>query len=383
MATTKQEMAVFQYTPEEDEVFNQVASRYMDFKQNSENVTDATPSPAEAFEKFAGKVFTPNSAAPSTTPAAFSTSERVTETPLQRFTRLQAEMERFQKDLAGLDKTGDQDIAALLSKELAGLQKDMVDTAADPKLAPFLQANYPLNSQTVTAKNVGSALTQQMKEYKQQQDEIKSKVDADAKEENRSGLTYDLYLSNYPNNSLSNLPGLDSRLSKLEKIIGIDVAELPTTFPDIVSGITFLQKSLSAVKDPNKLDPILRRMKTLAGELETLQEQKKVLQGAKVTEYEEKVRNLYEVLPAWDTAAHQLPLILARLQTLKEMSDVGSSAGASLSTLEQDGNKVDASLKEAQAALDQVSDSLKSSIQEMQGHVDTLEKKFDAVAAKH
>lgn len=385
--TDKQEMQCFEYAPEEeDQSDTQIARSLMGYKnKRSEDVCDNAISPSVAFEKFAGKVFnassTVNTKSVTTKEAVLSTPNGKIETPLEKYNRLKSELEKFHKDLSTMDEA-DAAVSALFTNEITALQTVLQAIANDPKMAPFLQADYPLTSQTVTGKNVSAKLTKQLSDYASQAQEQKNKQAAETKSEHQ-GLTYELYMSNYQTNDLANLTGLDQRLSRLEKVIGMNTDNLPSCFPDILTGILFLQRSLTSFKDPQKREPILRRMKTLTGELELLHDQKTNLHGTKMTEYEDKIKALYVLLPTWDAAALQLPLVLARLQSVKDVVDVGGMVEGTLDALEKEHTSIDAAITAGQAALNAVALSLSDCVKTVQKNVDTLEKKFDEAAKKY
>merc|ERR1719273_2320209 len=95
--------------------------------------------------------------------------------------------------------------------------------------------------------------------------------------------------------------------------------------PDIRTSITFLSRKMASL-DKDKLKNAEKRMKTLCSEMKNFDKEKNKLAGAKKSEYQKRISELYTMMGRWDQSTEQLPIIAARLQAIKDTVDAGKGA---------------------------------------------------------
>lgn len=201
-----------------------------------------------------------------------------------------------------------------------------------------------------------------------------------------SNPSYELYMKPEKGASASaDLISLDARLSSLESQLGINNAEqIASTFPDLSTGIAFIKQRLLYLRESNNSDPLMRRVTNILAELEELEKLKTSLEGegnggqiVRPKEYEAKVHKLYEEMPAWDEAALKLPLILARLLSVKQLSERAADAKPMLTQITADQDKMEKKISSNRKNLQKLTAELKGSLKDMESTITTLESTFD------
>jgi hypothetical protein len=251
------------------------------------------------------------------------------------------------------------------------------------------------------------------------------KTDAAAAGEPAAALTYELFVKNNSgqstaaaaaaascNNSNSNssknkaqqaaaaaasnrmqfsLVELDRRLGSLETLVGPDEGgdtKLNIPFDDIQTGLTTLHRKLELL-DQHKLDGIYRRIKTLSAELDMIEQQQQAVmtesqqqKGGKGSVYMEKIASLYSIMHRWDTTAQQLPLVVSRLQSLKDLHEESADAAVRLQHVARTQDKCRLLLQSDRTALRKLQESVAANAKIMHTNVTALESRFTALAAK-
>lgn len=382
MADSKTSMEFFESNPD-DETPEAVPATE---RKKNEDVIEEEFKPSLAFEKFAGKVY-------DTTASDFSDSsirkissrrgdyntlrqnKQKMETPMERYNRLKSEMQEFQEELAAIATQADAkndavgDVSKAVSADLSKLEGELGTVLQDKRLAPFLEHSFPISQSDIVQKSVASQLLSELSKAA-----TKTKPGPPGSSD---GVTYELYYNPSANNKLD-LAALDRRLATLESTVG--GTEAAPGFPDIQTGLLHLQRKLELL-DQQKLDAAYRRIKSLVAELELFEQQKAATSG-KPTGQEQKIDELYKLMSRWDKSSEQLPLVVSRLQSLKDLHEESANAVARVQALEKQNAAIDSLLRNDQAALSQVSKSLATNVGVMAGNVKALETRFDELAKK-
>jgi len=353
-----------------------VASRHE--RKKNEDIQEQGISPAAAFAKFAGKTVDYKVSAPTreATPSALIATQGLpaAESPHERHLRLKASLVQFRAELQNLPKDGD--LAQVLLKEAAKLEASLEAIVADSKLAPYF--SEPLTQPTQLSKTTAQLLAQLKTEAKVPPGPpaaagSKMAPPPPAGATIASGLTYELYLQQDQKAGVPDLTAIEKRLHQLEQSVGINE---PAAFSDLQSGIVHLRRKLAILESPRELEAIMRKVNNLLPELETLEEQKQQIAGAKSSSHEGAIHTLYKVIPEWDAAGRQLPGIVARLQSIKTLCEQGASARGTLSDLQKEQIQMDALLLANQTAYSKLVGELTSSMKSMEAAVTSLEKTF-------
>jgi len=369
-------MQCFSYEGTED----QPRAAHQERKKN-EDINEAGISPAEAFAKFAGKsVDYKTAAVVSEAPSPAFVSSYVAESPQDRYKILKAAIAQFRAELQTLPKDGE--MAQLLIKETAALEASLEDMVKDAKLSA--KFNDPLAQPTELSKTSAQLLAQ-LKQPESKSPAPPPAAGAGAKPAppppaGGTGVTYELYLQqDQKAGNAVDLSAIEKRVHQLEQSIGIGDAGV---FSDLQSGIVHLRRKLAILENPRELEAIMRKAHNLLAELETLEEQKSQIPGAKSTAQDRVIHSLYKVVPEWDAAGHQLPGIVARLQSIKVLCEQGAVARGTLSDLQTEQAQMDALLLSNQTTYVKLVGELTASMKNMEASVNTLEKSIAAIAAK-
>lgn len=374
------EMECFEYTPEED-----AGPARQPYKPRTEDVVVKDIDACASFEAFAGanlttQDYTKSHYIPSLGSSALTLAADTRETPAQTYERLTAELARFKSDIASAKTVeGDVDISSLLTEELAGLEASLEATSKDAKLAPFLKPSFPtlpadLSSLPGTGAQSGvltKTLGEEMQKFRSTMEQK-----SPAEEKTAKGVTYEIMAPPVTSSPNVDLVALDKRLTALEGVVGGEesAAEgLGRQFPDLTSGVVYLRRQLKTLNEPGVLEPKLRRIDALMAELELLEQQKQTIPGAKNPEYEQKLNKMYECMGEWDAAARLLPGVLARLQSIKDVSTEGADASSQIKKINDDQAGIDALLASQKIQLQQTKDSLSKGLAEMEATMTQLD----------
>lgn len=347
-------------------------------RKKNEDIQEQGISPAEAFAKFAGKTvdykasFSPKEVSG---PVLIAPGAPQAESPQERSQRLKASIALFRAELQRLPKEGE--LAQVLLKETAALEASLEAIVANAKLAPYF--NEPLTQPTQLSKTTAQLLSQLKTEAKAPPGPPTSAGSKSAPPPpgaGTNGLTYELYLQDQKA-AVVDLSAIEKRVHQLEQSIGINE---PTSFSDLQSGIVHLRRKLTILESPRELEAIMRKVNNLLAELETLEEQKQQIAGAKSSPHEEAIHSLYRVIPDWDAAGRQLPLIVARLQSIKTLCEQGAAARGTLTDLQKEQAQMDALLLANQATHTKLVGELANSMKSMEAAITSLEKTFADVA---
>lgn len=399
----------FSRIPEEPELPAILASRPLvvepEQKGARQKVVTAPLKPALAFERFAGKLFTATEGKDgASSRAEFSRlppGERAFESPVDRFNRLQAEIEQFKADLQTLVNqvtpavrgvSADDPLAALsneLSKNLVELEAQLRDVVSDPKVKALLQPSAALDAAALAQRDAMAKLLFELAQLRTgcaaETGAAKGKQEAKAP---ASGAVYELYLphertaagSAAATTATPDLAALDKRIAALEKSIGTPGDAAPG-FPDISTALRMLNRKIELLCNESHMDATLRRAKALSAELMALEQQRAKAVG-RASPHEAKVNELYNMMHRWDKAAQMLPTVVARLQSLREVHEEAASVLSRLAQLEQQHDALERILKQDTEALQKLSESVAANAATMQKNLTALEQRFAALEHK-
>jgi septation ring formation regulator EzrA len=160
-----------------------------------------------------------------------------------------------------------------------------------------------------------------------------------------------------------------------------------------------LQQKLELL-DKDKLDYFYRRIKSLQVELDNVEDRKKRIQlltssstnsvsasaGQNISNIANisaaKIDQLFDSLTKWDKTGDQLPAVIARLQSLKDLHEQTALAVTRLHAVHELQSSVDVVLKEDQKAIKKLGESMQENANMIQANVATLESRMDSINEK-
>ena len=420
-------------------------------KKKSEDVVQLDLKPSLAFAKFAGRIYdsradsstssplslakiTPlplsssSSSRSSEPPSAYSTSISLSspfEAPVDKFNRLKREVAQFTADLQLIaascppqDDIGD--LAALLAKELKGLDDELAeavkgagvaklmgeeqavagdggDTFLAQSIAKLQAAAHTNSSVTITAPAASSAPSAAPSDavHHHQQQQVLSSLDRRvAALERTVGLPVGLLSSS--NSAVASAKGKAATTGRSSTSNtasgGASVSHLSysSPYPDLYTAIMTLHRKLLLL-DPARLDSLHRNIKTITADLELIQPSSSTPSSSSSTAPPSssstptpapplvdasRTSEMYEVLMRWDGWVGQLPVVVARLRGLKGVVEEAKGLGERVRRMEVEGEAMRRVLEEDREALARLSQSLPEHLQQVERNLQAMQQRI-------
>ncbi|TPX31796.1 hypothetical protein SmJEL517_g04965 [Synchytrium microbalum] len=288
---------------------------------------------------------------------------------------------------------------AELSKALVAQLRAFKDKSVPSVAQPIKQAEAPVSSQT----------TQKIARSDQH-------------------VTYELYYA--PETArltqLSNLGSLESRITNLERVIGISYlddglnnGDGNTAMPlllesgSLMAAMERFETQLTLLTQPRKLETVSRRVKSITIELERLAEAKKKehlesslalhssVYGLDMTgtshpsqepphsashnnsnDNEQRVKHLFNTLEKLDPIVSLVPHLLSRLQSLRSLHTEAAVFAESLRTLAIEQNHVTESASNIGESVTRLQDAVKDNANVVQSNVEALDARIKSLISR-
>jgi len=193
--------------------------------------------------------------------------------------------------------------------------------------------------------------------------------------------TYELYYK--PGDKAltdGNLASLDKRLATLEKTIGTTNEETAPSFPDIQTGLRNLSRKLELL-DQSKIENIHRRIKGVMQELNDF-ETVRAKQGQVSSPHEEKIETVYALMTKWDHVSSTVPVLVSRLQSLKEIHEDSANAMVRLENVEKQIETCQTILTDDKSTLTKIGQNFAANVKTIQTNISGLETRLGSISAK-
>lgn len=367
-------------------------------EQKSDDVDTNNLRPQLAFEQFAGKVYSRSAAefadgdlrgklrqvsSQRAEFVSFPPSEQIFESPLERFNRLKEEIAQFQQDMQVLSgKAASKDdapanVSIAISKELSKLETDLGSMVHNKAFRTFLDPSYR-DASDLEQKNLMDKL---MHEMGKAGGLVKSDETKAAGTGGKGQITYELYYNPQRDGTrtLASLVDLDKRISIIEKCLGVANEDKSFSFPDVHAALVHLSKRLELL-DNHKLEGVNRQLKSLMGDIEAFHQVKETAEQGNAQN--EKINKLYEMMTKWDESSEQLPFVISRLQSLRELHEESAATVMRVQSMDNDQAEITRLLTHDKQALDRVEKNLASNLKVMQNNVKTLEARITELNSK-
>jgi len=314
------------------------------------------------FESFAGKVFAPigTSGAKKGLEITYqSVPDTLTETPIQKYRRLKAEITEFAESLKEVKADGNADpdapTAASISEDLSKLRAILSQPGSN--ILPQFKNGEPATG--------GEYL----------QSELSSHLAKARKNQSVEPAVFSLSSEVTTHCDEATLMKLDERLSKLEKIFGQDETIDIETKSDALSSINFINSQIDILSEPGKARDLEERVKELNGQLDLLTKSLHKKSPATVG-MSKRTTKLLEKMPIWDKASTQLPIIVDRLKNLRELNVDAAGVSDQVSKIKEQQETLSATLDEDRALLKQVFETFSSNVEEIHASVKSLDERI-------
>eukprot|EP00484_Ammonia_sp_Unknown_P001157 CAMPEP_0197022370 /NCGR_PEP_ID=MMETSP1384-20130603/3285_1 /TAXON_ID=29189 /ORGANISM="Ammonia sp." /LENGTH=386 /DNA_ID=CAMNT_0042450407 /DNA_START=31 /DNA_END=1191 /DNA_ORIENTATION=- len=347
----------------------------------STNVIEEQIAPSKAFQIYAGQLYDPSSSSARVYDTTQS-ADRNFESPLQTYKRLQFEIQQFKDTLQEISDKAQKEqqdptkqITQQLSQQLNELWSNVEAFKNDPQIAGlFAEANNALID-TVSA----DYLFKRLQEFQAQ------KMGGDDTKDDGQGAdskaVFTLYHDGSMNNQTYRMKEIHDRLANLEKIIG-PKPDNPT-IGDMTRSVEYLSSVLSLLSDDMKLDGLVRRAQVLRKKLQEIQAKGHAAIELQITKTkEEKINKLFDMMTRWDQAALQLPTIVSRLRSVKNLHEESANIVQKVNRLETQNQLIQKSLESNQNILNNVTKSLQENATTMQNNMRLIQERLDKINQK-
>lgn len=174
---------------------------------------------------------------------------------------------------------------------------------------------------------------------------------------------------------------ITDRLSNLEKILGPKPDN--ATIGDMTRSIEYLSSVLSLLSDDNKLESLVRRAQVLRKKLQEIQAKGHAAIELQITKTkEEKINKLFDMMTRWDQAALQLPTIVNRLRSIKNLHEESANIVQKVNRLQTQNKLISQSLQSNKNILDKVSKSLADNASTMANNMQLIQSRLDKINEK-
>lgn len=333
--------------------------------------------PIKAFERFGGKIFDPSQPIGKNAEVYDATSKNDAkfESPLQKYKRLSSEINSFVNELQQVSQKASSDasdptkeITQKLNEEISKLWSNVEEFKTNPQLASlFAEANASV-LETVDA----SYLVKKLQQF-QAQSQNNSNNNSNNNESNVATLT--LYSDGNTNSQSFRAKDIEDRLTNLEKVVGPPPEHGNNS--DMWRSIEFLDKRLSLLGDQSRIEGLVRKAETIRKALQDYNSKAYQSIDEQITKTkEEKIEKMFDMMTRWDQAAIQLPTVVQRLRSLKNLHEESADVVEKVQRLDTQHKLIKQTLESNEQILKQVNQSLAENAKTMSTNVQAIEDRI-------
>jgi len=299
-----------------------------------------------------------------------------TETPEQKYQRLNCEVRQLLDDLdqlkeSGAEKVGNQSLIGL-AKQTASLQ----DQLSGLKLEEYLGSEPVKDLQDPSGATKRKLLTQ-IEQLKVSKTTAETATDNRMPQDNQ--VMYELMMK--PDTSKmeerQKLALFESRLESLEKVLGpsqqkLSVLSVETNTKNVTAAISVLNSRLGLL-EPSHLEHVEGRLAALLQKLTSISEKKVALEDS---EKNNKVAELYDMVTANQAIATALPDVVDRLDSLQALHEQAMQFSKTLVQLDSLQQKLESNLSTNQKTLEETKAKFSENLGTIQKNFDTIDQRL-------
>merc|ERR1712154_654906 len=148
------------------------------------------------------------------------------------------------------------------------------------------------------------------------------------------------------------------------------------TIGDMTRSIEYLSSILELLSDDMKLEQLVRRAQVLRKKLQEIQAKGHAAIELQITKTkEEKINKLFDMMTRWDQSALQLPTIVSRLRSVKNLHEESAN-------VVQKVNRLDTQNKMIQQALESNKNMLENVQSSLSQNAATMTKNMESITAR-
>merc|ERR1712228_995812 len=193
-----------------------------------------------------------------------------------------------------------------------------------------------------------------------------------------SKAVFTLYHDGSMNKQTYRMKEMNDRLCKLEKIVGPKPDN--ATIGDMTRSVEYLSSVLELLSDDMKLDQLVRRAQVLRKKLQEIQSKGHGAIELQITKTkDEKIKKMFEMMTRWDAAAMQLPTLVKRLRSVKNLHEESANVVQKVNRLETQNKLIQQSLQSNKNILQNVQQSLFQNAQTMNKNMQLIQERLNKI----
>ncbi|CAH1790279.1 unnamed protein product [Owenia fusiformis] len=303
------------------------------------------------------------------------------ETPLQKFQRLQSEIQELAEEVNQLqatvksEKSNDKTNPVVVAGQVEYLQNQLTDLHLEKTLGPDAQIDLG-DPQGALHKRLLTHL-----------DAVKTPKPAEkgGKPTQKDGteITYELHYkpeqAKFTHNA--RLADLDQRLERMEALIGQSPEKMSALTSDTDSksilGAVQAISARSSLLEPDHLDSIEGRLQALSQRLAIVTEKKGAVEEV---DKQNKVSELYELVKRWEAVSSTLPEVVDRMSALKELHEQAMQFSHALTHLDTSQQSITTQLSSHGTMLKQLEGTFKANIDTIKANCASIDSRIKAIS---
>lgn len=307
------------------------------------------------------------------------------ETPLEKFKRLQRELQELESEVKDMKPSGDGEGAAAapvdLTEKVSSLQSHLQSLQTD--VVGGGSSSSALRSGPALQTDLSKKLLSQIEAFSGHSAAAGGSSSTDTSKKSAQGaadcVTYELFYqpAQAEFSGVSRASQLEDRLSQLEKLLGKDGRVLSSitggvagASGDLLSAMSVLQAKM-ALLDPGHAEAMNGRLATLLQNLKQLQQSKSADESKKT-----KVAELYDMVARWDTVATIVPDLIGRLKSLKALHEQAAHFSNTLRDVDVGQQQINGRLEGQAKVLQELEERLRVNMESIQANCQSLEARI-------
>merc|ERR1712129_301094 len=260
------------------------------------------------------------------------------------------------------------------SQQLGNLWSNVEAFKDDPKIKSlFAEANSAMLD-TVDA----NYLFKRLQEFQAQK--LNGGGGSGSGDANESKAVFTLYHDGSMNKQTYRMKEIHDRLCNVEKIIGPKPDN--ATVGDMTRSVEYLSSVLELLSDDMKLEQLVRRAHDLRKKLQEIQSKGHGAIELQITKTkEEKIKKMFDMMTRWDQAALQLPTIVSRLRSVKNLHEESANVVQKVNRLETQNKLIQKSLESNKNMLQNVQSSLSQNAATMTKNMESITERLNKLQA--
>ncbi|CAF0785447.1 unnamed protein product [Rotaria sordida] len=283
-------------------------------------------------------------------------AEHETETPIERYKRLMAELQELEEEFNRASKEG-------LSKEESENLNVLVQhiQQLQEHTSKVYGAKFLLNGRDTSSLLTKLAAT-------------KHEAKQTSAGQNNSD-TFKLYINpatvGSSSTSAFQLSEIEQKISKLENLVGLNEQQ-PIESKSLLSSLEQLTTRINLL-DGTNIDHIDMKLANVLGRLNAINDKKTLVDDQ---DKQSKAVELFDMMSRWETMAANLPIIQQRLIALNELHQQAFQFSSALSHYEAEQQALKTSLNANDQLLKQVKTTFESNLVSLQSQLNNIDQKL-------